>query len=482
MLKQKKRLILVISVLLTTGFLLISLFSYFISVSSLRHQLTYGELPLTGDNIYSEIQRDLLQPILISSLMASDTFLHDWVESGEEDSGAITRYLKEIKEKYGAVSAFFVSEKSRKYYHPGGVMKVVSAKDARDNWYFRVRKLEQDYEINVDADEVNKNTLTVFINYRVYGQDGSFIGVAGIGLAVEKVKKLLLDYQKQFERSILFIDGKGKIKLHADLVGAESRYAGELYRFVKSDAFLSKITAVDSASLQYDLDGYPVSFNVRYIDEFGWYLVVVQGELVGQDKLIRTLLLNLLVCGVMVIVVLLLTNRTISSYQKDIEKMATIDKLTGLYNRQAFDMLFDALVLDLRRIPGDLSLLLLDIDHFKRINDEHGHLAGDAVLKHIAVLIRTRLRETDIKCRWGGEEFLLLLKGCDLQRATKMADDLRQEIMNNPLQLGEKVLAVTVSIGVSGFSTGDDRDALIDKADTALYVAKSNGRNQVVTI
>ncbi len=482
MLQQKKRLIIFVSVLLTVGFLLTSLFSYFVAVSSLRYQLTYTELPLTGETIYSEIQRDLLQPILISSVMASDTFLYDWVNDGEKDKEAVVRYLREIIREYGAVTAFFVSEATRKYYHPSGVVKQVLEQDERDVWYFRVRELKQDYEINVDVDQVNQDDLTIFINYRVHDYDGKFIGVTGIGLAVGKMKERILAYQKQYGRSILFIDRKGKVMLNADLVAVDEEQRLDLLTFIKSDAFLNEIAGVDSVSLQYELDDYPVSFNVRYIKEFGWYLVVIQCELEGQGKLTRALLLNLLFCAVVVAMVLLIINRTLSLYQLDIEEMATIDKLTGLYNRQAFDMLFDSLILDLKRVPDELSLLLLDIDHFKKINDEHGHLAGDAVLKHIARLIISRLRETDIKCRWGGEEFILLLKGCDLETAVNMAEELRLGIMNHPLILDGKNLAVTVSVGVAVFHQKDDRDELIRRADKALYAAKANGRNQVVAL
>ncbi len=480
MLKQKKRLILFVSMLLTVGFLLTSLFSYFVSIASLRYQLTAGELPLTGDNIYSEIQRDLLPPILISSLMASDTFLYDWAKGGEKDQRAIVRYLTEIKLKYGAVTAFFVSENTRKYYHPSGVAKQVRPQDERDDWYFRVRELKQDYEINVDIDENNQDNLTVFINYRVLDYDGIFIGVVGIGLAVEKVKERILAYQKQFGRSIIFMDSKGEVMLNSDLQAEAKDRSSTLFELIKSESFLNKINAVDSISLEYELDNYPVFFNVRYIEEFDWYLVVIQSELEGQDKLTRALVLNLLFCAVVVAVVLLITNRTLSLYQLDIEEMATTDKLTGLYNRQAFDMLFDSLVLDLKRVPDELSLLLLDIDHFKKINDSHGHLAGDAVLVHIAGLIKSRLRETDIKCRWGGEEFMVLLKGCDLKTAMNMAEELRLGILNHPLLLDGKNLAVTVSVGVTVFQQKDNRDEIIRRADRALYTAKSNGRNQVV--
>jgi diguanylate cyclase (GGDEF)-like protein len=481
MFKQKKRLITVLSILLIAGFLLTSLASYFISLASLRHQVTHSELPLTSDNIYSEIQRDLLRPIFISSLMASDTFLRDWVINGEQSPDAIIRYLKEIQETYGTITSFFVSEHTRNYYHPNGLVKQIQPEEARDSWYFRLRDLTDDYEINVDIDMANNDALTVFINYRVYDYEKNFIGAVGVGLTVNSVRQLINRYQQTYDRNIVFIDRQGHIKLSNSSTKQMSQHAKELQNLTQDKEFLDKITATDSASLQYKLQGHPLSLNTRFIKEFGWYLVVSQSELKGAGNLVKTLLVNLLFCAIITGIVLVITNRTISSYQKDIEQMATTDELTGLYNRQALDMLFKPLILDKNRTPYDLSLLLLDVDHFKQVNDEYGHLAGDAVLEHLAKLITSRLRETDIICRWGGEEFLILLKGCNLETASNMAEELRLSIMNHPLYYQKQMIKITTSIGVSEYQQQDTRKKLIGRADRALYEAKVNGRNQVVS-
>ena len=122
-----------------------------------------SELPLTSDNVYSEIQRDLLPSIFIASLMANDTFLRSWVIGGEKDPASITRYLKEISEKYNTMTSFFVSEKSRIYYQAKGILKKVSPDSPRDVWFFRVRKMDPIYEINVDPDMANHDTMTIFL-------------------------------------------------------------------------------------------------------------------------------------------------------------------------------------------------------------------------------------------------------------------------------------------------------------------------------
>ena len=165
---EKYRLLAWLSFILVAGFLTTSIGAYVVSSHAIRDGITHDALPLTGDNIYSEIQKDLLRPVFISSLMAHDTFLRDWILGGERDVGQIKRYLKEVKEKYGAMSSFLVSERSRKYYYADGVLKTVRPESVADKWYFRVRAMKAPYEINVDYDMANRNTMTVFINYRVF--------------------------------------------------------------------------------------------------------------------------------------------------------------------------------------------------------------------------------------------------------------------------------------------------------------------------
>ena len=110
---SKTRLISVVSLIIVAGFLVTSLAAYFVSADSAKRAILESELPLTGDNVYSEIQRDLLRPVFISSLMASDTFLRDWVLGGEGEELRVRRYLKEIMERYDTFTAFFVKAKSR---------------------------------------------------------------------------------------------------------------------------------------------------------------------------------------------------------------------------------------------------------------------------------------------------------------------------------------------------------------------------------
>ena len=158
------------------------------------------------------------------------------------------------------------------------------------------------------------------------------------------------------------------------------------------------------------------------------------------------------------------------------KRLAAIDKLTGAFNRRILD---ENLLTELQRSEryGDpFSVILLDIDYFKNINDRYGHLAGDRFLAEFARLIGQRLRSTDVLGRWGGEEFLVLSPKASIGEIVILAETLRKAVESHDFGLSE---TRTVSAGVSSYAAGDTPEKLLQRADNALYKAKRSGRNRV---
>jgi hypothetical protein len=133
--------------------------NYTITKEMVRNDIVTKILPLTSDNIYSEVQSDLIRPLFVSSLMSNDTFLKDWVLDGEKNIFSIRNYLNTIKNKYNFFSSFFVSEKSAKYYYYGGILKTISRTNYHDQWYYRFIGKNVPYIIDVDTDEATRGTL-----------------------------------------------------------------------------------------------------------------------------------------------------------------------------------------------------------------------------------------------------------------------------------------------------------------------------------
>jgi len=166
---------------------------------------------------------------------------------------------------------------------------------------------------------------------------------------------------------------------------------------------------------------------------------------------------------------------------KDIETLAITDGLTGVYTRRYFLERFEEEVKRSQSRKTELSFLMVDADHFKSINDQHGHLTGDAVLREIARIIQENVREIDIVGRFGGEEFCVVLPDTDQSGALVVAERIRKSAEKCLIKAYDSTVRVTLSIGVALFpSDGKQLEELMDKADWALYRAKSQGRNCVV--
>lgn len=173
-------------------------------------------------------------------------------------------------------------------------------------------------------------------------------------------------------------------------------------------------------------------------------------------------------------------NNIEAAYHDEIYRLTTVDGLTQVNNRRFFDESIERELSRCRRYGRTLSLVLIDVDHFKKINDTFGHLAGDAVLKEVASAIRKRIRKEDLLARYGGEEFAVLTPEVDLKGALSMAEKVRKVIEKHEFSFDGEVIPVTISCGVATLGKkGDTAPALVQRADEKLYEAKEGGRNQV---
>jgi diguanylate cyclase (GGDEF)-like protein len=169
-----------------------------------------------------------------------------------------------------------------------------------------------------------------------------------------------------------------------------------------------------------------------------------------------------------------------AKYHEEIYKMTIVDGLTQIHNKRYLFESLDKELIRARRYERELSLVIFDIDFFKRINDQYGHLAGDHVLRELARVVQDRIRRDEVFARYGGEEFVIVLPETGLSGALALAENLRQRVGSHGFVFQNERIPVTVSIGCAQLSK-DDRSAadLIQRADEKLYEAKRNGRNQV---
>lgn len=182
------------------------------------------------------------------------------------------------------------------------------------------------------------------------------------------------------------------------------------------------------------------------------------------------------------------TRHEIDTLREELERtrqQVTTDSLTGLVNRRGFEMALQHACNEASQNKLDLSLLVLDIDHFKVVNDTYGHLVGDKVLRNVGTLLSSNVKGKDTVTRFGGEEFAVLLPGTAMENALRVAEILRITVERSKLrrtETGQVVGNVTVSIGVTEYAYGEEIESFIQRADDALYTSKRAGRNRVTSV
>ena len=473
---DKSKLLVFLAVLLAAGFTGTSLLAFKAARDGVRTSIEENALPVAAESVYARLQKDLVEPIFVSSMMANDTFLHDWVLDGEQNPEAMQKFLTEVQFRYNTITAFFVSEHTRRYYHPSGILKLVDPDEWRDAWYWRVRGMDELYELNVDLDLANADALTVFINYKVVDVDGEFLGAAGVGLTVDAMAGMAARLRDEFGTAVYFVDPDGII-----VAGMPAGYKTPLptvnHEPALQDVAMKAIKAGGGAFRYHTSDG-DVLLHVRWLPEVRWFLFVEKAEAASVAGSRRALRLNLGVYAGILVLVLLAATYTVDRFQRRLERAATHDTLTGALNRLAFGVVAEHTIKDARRTGLPLAAVMVDADGFKSVNDRFGHPDGDKVLKAIVGAVVGVMRQSDAFCRWGGEEFLFLLPGCDPEAAKAVTEKVRAATAETTAR--DCPVMVTLSAGIAILRDQEDFDTLVRRADDALLQAKREGKNRSV--
>jgi len=465
----KSKLILALSLILVTAFVTTSAINYMVTRETIRGELLNTSLPLTGKNIYSEIHSAMMRPILVASSMANDSFLRTWASEGELDPTAVTRYLHDYSKKYGFLTTFFVSAKTDNYYYQDGILKKIGARDPHDIWYFAFTRTGKEYDLNVDNNEAENGKLSLFINFRVEDDNGRLLGVAGVGVSIDQVIALLKQVRKEYSREVYLVDQDGLVQVHRDMKRMEQHYIGNTDG-IRDIAPAILVKRDEAVSYEYDWDGEHYLLSTRYIPELEWHLIVEQSEAhalaTARHNLIRTLTIG----GGVSILIIMLCTITVNHFQGRLERLAQTDPLTGAANRRALEHAFCQASYKANRYGNPFSAIILDLDKFKDINDKHGHIQGDAVLKRVADTLTATLRPTDLLARWGGDEFIILMDGTH-NDAMSLARRALEAVSGS-----SDHLPITFSYGLAQYEEGDDIESLTKRADMDLYQAKTERR------
>lgn len=471
------RIVFIITTLVFTLSTTLTVINYITSMETTRDQLKNSALPLTIDNIYTEIQKNIIEPNLIASMMAHDTFLIDWLSHEEDDVQQIVRYLETIQNKYQMFTAFLVSEKSKSYYSAKGVLDKVEINRPNSLWYFNFQKAHELNEINIDYNTHMGTELIMFINHKILDDDYHMIGATGVGLKTSYINDMLKIFRQRYQFSVYFVDAEGKVVIAEQNI-QKLQHLRDIPELANQ---LPNIIGKGSQVFDYTQAGESYLLNRKYITELDLYLIV-EAKVNNFTKTAKeTFYLNILISVVITLLISFIIVLYVRKIHLKLDKLASNDELTGLPNRRSFHEQLTQLLLLKERNSNKLSILFIDIDDFKNINDTKGHDVGDKVLKSLAIILNNNVRKSDVVVRWGGEEFIILLIDSDINQAQVIAEQLRSKVANSSdlCKLTQK--QVTISLGATSVTDEDGIDTIIKRADLALYQAKSNGKNCVVS-
>lgn len=453
-----------LSLLLLVGFIFTSWISIEHAKQSLYHGVSDDALPLTSHLVDLDLQKRLQAPIIVSQQMANNVFIRQWLQSEQRSSDLIFTYLADTRELHQASTSFLVDDKRLTYYHANGSTEQLDIREKQNDWYRESLNSDSPYSLNVDIDPRDNSEAIVYVNHKIE-LDDEVLGIVGVGVLLADLHHLITQYENTYERKFYFIDHKGRVLFFDDTVLSGTSI---------HDHFPSQATTLlKQSEYQFIIESqsHTKFIHSRYLDSIGWHLIVEQkvDKSNGIDDILTT---NLWVGSFVTIFILVVAHLTFNHYQKRLEKMAKYDKLTDTFNRQAFEPQLQHHLAKSRNQSTPVVMLMMDIDHFKQVNDQHGHVVGDRVLQCFATACKRQIENNGLLCRWGGEEFMVLLPKTTLDEGIAVAEKI-----HIALERAECEVKVTVSIGVAQYHIDESEDGFIKRADAALYQAKQ-GRNQ----
>lgn len=473
--KSKYKIIVQISLLLIFIAISISMANYYVSYKNSKEQLKSISLPLSLDNIYTEIQKNIVEPYLVSSMMANDTFVQNWLKSPQQNKNDIIEYLSAVKNKYNMFSTFLISNITMNYYTQDGFIEKVNQKNEHNKWYFNFINNQNTHEINIDSNKNLSNSLMMFINYKILDSNYKLIGATGVALKTQYINNMLKTFRQKYGFKVTFFDKEGKVVLsEADYNDYISIDSSDILKPIKE-----KIISRESNLVEFEQDNEKYIVHTKYIKELNLYLTIEVKLSEYTNDSIEILYFNLIASLGVVLFIVFILYRIINTHSIKLEKMAFFDPLTKVPNRRYFLTILKDTILNTKRTNQEFCITFIDIDNFKEINDTKGHHIGDDILKIISNVLQESIREIDTIARWGGEELIILFPNTTIKNGEFLSEKLRLLLENN-IKIQE-ILSynLTASIGVTQFQKEDTIDSIIKRADDAMYLSKNTGKNKV---
>ena len=312
------RLVIIIVLLLMLLTLVLSVVNHKATLKLVHKQIETQSLPLSLDNIYTDIQKHILEPYLITSMMANDTFIADWLQENEKKPNKVKNYLSAIKKRYGLLSAILVSEKTKNYYTQNGFLETLHPSNSENSWYFRFKNSSHNKEINIDTNKKIDSNAIMFMNNKIFDAQHQLIGITSTGVKIGSINKMLNMFKNHYKLEVSLYDKKQNIVLSQK--NNKIKNLNEVKEFIP---FKHKLRANASTTFNYTLGEDIFFVNTKYIPELNLHILVKAKASDFTGSLNKTYYINLVISILITIFIALIILYIIKSYVKKIEESNT---------------------------------------------------------------------------------------------------------------------------------------------------------------
>lgn len=415
------------------------------------------------------VVEQLMQPLHISQTLAKAKELKELMRSPINNEEQIFATLKRLNREFD-LNFFIASEISRTQYDSAG--KSIELAEGKVDWYFRYKAQPE----NAMADIGQWQNPQFYIDLKIYDDQEEFLGVFGVGKSLNAFTEVFSQYKKTYGYDFIFVDQNKDITLTSN---PELLVQGTTFKNLTDLPWFKRLNEEQQNSslnnLLLQIDGQEALIAELNIQPFDWTLYIITPLQSRQTEISRAFIVSVVTLLAVIFGLFLLIYNLLYYFKKDIQKIKQIDILTELANRSNISLKFEEIMYEKKSV----SLVLIDLDNFKPINEIHGRKAGDIVLRQVAQMLQSHIRQSDILGRWNGEEFILLMPETGPHEAVELCQRLCNKLSAMTITTGTISIQITASFGVSFTATPRSMSEVISAADDALFSAKRDGRNIV---
>ncbi|WP_052746152.1 sensor histidine kinase [Sulfurovum lithotrophicum] len=308
------KLVIIIVLLLISLIVVLSFINYKTTLTLVHDQIEEQSLPLSLDNIYTDIQKQVLQPYLITSMMANNTFIAEWLQDNEKRPDSVKNYLSAIKNKYGLLSAILVSERTRAYYTQDGFLETLNPENKDNSWYFRFKDSPDDKEINIDTNAKIDTEVIMFMNNKIFDKKDKLIGITSTGVKIGSVNSMLNMFKKKYRLEVSIYDKDQNI-----ILAQKENQAKNLNEISEYTPFSKAISSQYATSFSFTKDEHQYFVNIKYIPELNLHILVRAKASDFTGSLKKTYYMDIFISLFITLFVALIMSAIIKSYVDKLE-------------------------------------------------------------------------------------------------------------------------------------------------------------------